>query len=93
MRAREQTPEGNPSEKDGLAARIATSTSLSKTDADTAVRAVFWTIPDAFARGETVQFARFLQLRDETAPGAPGPHPPHRRARLRGLEHVFVQGR
>ena len=75
MRAHEQSPEGNPSEKTDLAARIATSTSLSKADADTAVRAVCWTITDAFARGETVRIARFYSFAPRLHPAPRGRNP------------------
>lgn len=45
--------------KADLASRVATEASLSKAEADAAVRVVFSTIADALARGETVRIAGF----------------------------------
>ena len=58
-----------------LAAQVAASTSLSQSDADAAVRAVFSAIADALAGGETVTIAGFGAFSTRSRPARPGRNP------------------
>ena len=61
--------------KTDLAARVATRTSISKANADAAVRAVFSAIADALADGETVTSAGFGAFSTRSRPARPGRNP------------------
>ena len=58
-----------------LAAQVATRISLSKSDADAAVSAVFSAIADALASGETVTIAGFGAFSTRSRPARPGRNP------------------
>ena len=58
-----------------LASNVAAGTSLSKPDAAAAVRAVFATIADALARGETVAIAGFGTFSTRNRPAREGRNP------------------
>ena len=58
-----------------LAAQVAARTSLSKSDADAAVSAVFSAIADALASGETVTIAGFGAFSTRSRPARPGRNP------------------
>ena len=58
-----------------LAARVAARTSLSGSDADAAVSAVFSAIADALAGGETVTIAGFGTFSTRSRPARPGRNP------------------
>ena len=58
-----------------LAAHVATRTSLSKSDADAAVSAVFSAIADALASGETVTITGFGVFSARSRPARPGRNP------------------
>ena len=58
-----------------LAAQVAASTSLSQSDADAAVSAVFSAIADALAGGETVTIAGFGAFSTRSRPARPGRNP------------------
>ena len=58
-----------------LAARVAASTSLSRSEADAAVSAVFSAIADALAGGETVTIAGFGAFSTRSRPARPGRNP------------------
>ena len=58
-----------------LAAQVATRISLSKSDADAAVSAVFSTIADALASGESVTIAGFGAFSTRSRPARPGRNP------------------
>ncbi len=58
-----------------LAAQVAAGTSLSKSDADAAVSAVFSVIADALAGGETVTIAGFGAFSTRSRPARPGRNP------------------
>lgn len=61
--------------KADLTARVAARASLSSADADTAVRAVFSTIADALAGGETVRIAGFGTFSTRSRPARRGRNP------------------
>ena len=58
-----------------LAARVATQTSLSEVGADVAVNAVFSTIADTLAGGETVTIAHFGTFSTKSRPARQGRNP------------------
>ena len=58
-----------------LAAQVAARTSLSQSDADAAMRAVFSAIADALASGETVTIAGFGAFSTRSRPARPGRNP------------------
>ena len=58
-----------------LAAHVAARTSLSKSDADAAVGAVFSAIANALASGETVTIAGFGAFSTRSRPARPGRNP------------------
>ena len=58
-----------------LAAHVAARTSLSKSDADAAVSAVFSAIADALASGETVTIAGFGAFSTRSRPARTGRNP------------------
>ena len=56
--------------KSDIAAHVAGNTSVSKTDAESAVSAVFGAITHALARGESVSIAGFRRTSGGQRPGA-----------------------
>ena len=77
-----------------LSTRIATETSLSKAGADGAVAAVFSTIDDAVASGDTDRIASFgtFLMRSRPARATAGCPAQGREHRHRRLEGAFPQG-
>ena len=61
--------------KSDLATRVATRTSLSGQEADSAVNAMLAAIADALANGETVTLARFGAFSTKTRPARRGRNP------------------
>ena len=58
-----------------LAAKVAATTSLSQSDADAAVSAVFSAVADALAKGESVTIAGFGAFSTRARPARPGRNP------------------
>ena len=76
IRCDEPMPEGGTRmNKAELSARVTARTSMSKPSADAAVSAVFSTIADALASGETVRIAGFGAFSTRSRPARQGRNP------------------